>query len=300
LAQDISLLSVGMYGTAAAATEEDIDAHFDNSAAPSSANTPTSLHGSPVRGVWMAEPPSIDEPLMLLDAGDDDAQDLIAATVARLREELAAARGAGKSSCMELEAMTDSTDLLASEHRELRAASQRLEDENRFLRHQLQDHHGIMAADWAQTLGFQQRLRQEEAANERLVAEVAELRESVAARAEEATTLRQDAARWQLLRAPSPLDEVASDELDGVLEVAMPAMVRLHAEVRARGRQADTQLRDELEQQLCVVCRDNKKVVLFIPCLHVCVCEQCRGRLRPYRCPICKEPIQNHLGRLHL
>ncbi|CAK0853908.1 unnamed protein product, partial [Prorocentrum cordatum] len=151
-----------------------------------------------------------------------------------------------------------------------------------------EDHHGIMAADWAQTLGFQQALRHEEAAREELAAEVAELRDAERARAEEAATLRQDAARWQLLCKPGVAEDADSDEVDSVLEVAIPATARLHREARIRGRTARMQLRDELEQQLCVVCKDRKKAVLFRPCLHVCVCETCRTRLRPYRCPICK------------
>lgn len=235
---------------------------------------------------------------MLLDAEDE--RERAAATVTQLQEELTETRATNKANHIALEAMANNMDVLTSEHQALRAERQRFDEENRFLRHQLQDHHGIMAADWAQTLGFQQRLRQEEAANEKLTAEVTELREAEIARAEEMAMLRQDATRWQLLCRPGSLDEVDSSELDSILEIAMPAMVRLHAEVRARGRNANLQLHDELEQQLCVVCRDNKKVVLFIPCLHVCVCENCRGKLRPYRCPICKEPVQSHLGRLHL
>ncbi|CAK0853907.1 unnamed protein product, partial [Prorocentrum cordatum] len=111
-----------------------------------------------------------------------------------------------------------------------------------------EDHHGIMAADWAQTLGFQQALRHEEAAREELAAEVAELRDAERARAEEAATLRQDAARWQLLCKPGVAEDADSDEVDSVLEVAIPATARLHREARIRGRTARMQLRDELER----------------------------------------------------
>jgi len=79
----------------------------------------------------------------------------------------------------------------------------------------------------------------------------------------------------------------------------MAAVPVLSAEARARSRRVQVQLHSELEQQLCAVCRDAKKAVLFLPCLHLCVCERCRSRLKPYRCPICQEPVQGTVGRVH-
>lgn len=258
-----------------------------------------SMPPSPSHGAWLTEPASIDEPLLLLDEEAMEAPSS-AAVVARLRAELREARVASKVDRAALEALTCSVEALEREHDGLRTGHRRLEQENGVLRLQLQDHHGIMAADWAQTLGFQERLRQEEAAAERLAGEVAELREDVAAQTEQASMLRQDAARWQLLsRAAEPLKDVNSSELDEVLEVTVPGLARLQAETRARSRAAMLQLHGELEQQLCAVCRDAKKAVLFLPCMHICVCEACRGRLRPYRCPICQEPVQSHIGRVH-
>merc|ERR1712151_405050 len=83
----------------------------------------------------------------------------------------------------------------------------RLLEENKVLRLQLEDHHGIMAADWAQTLGFQERLKQEEMAKEELAAEAAELRQKNLARAEEIRSLREDAAHWQLLTRPEMIGD---------------------------------------------------------------------------------------------
>jgi len=264
---------------------------------PTAVPTPDLTPQSPSHNVWLTEPASIDEPLLILD--EHELQEQAAATIIQLRAELAEARVGSKGDRAEIEALESSTEALVSERTGLNTAMQSLERENTVLRLQLQDHHGIMAADWAQTLVFQERLRQEEAACERLQTEVAELQETTLAKSEEATLLQKDAARWRLLTDPGSLDDVNSDEINRALEVLSPAMTRLHAETVRRCRQARRQLDDELEQQLCVVCKDRKKAVLFVPCLHVCVCEECRGRLRPYRCPICKEPVQSFMGRVH-
>jgi len=250
---------------------------------------------SPGAEVWLTEPTSIDEPLLLLD----EEQERRADAVSQLRAELAEARAASKADRAALDALEGSAEALEHERDTLRAQQQRLNEENGVLRLELQDHHGIMAADWAQTLGFQEQLRREQAAHQRLAREAAELREEVVARAEEVEMLRQDASRWQMLLQPEGLRSVRTGELDGILEVALSAMVHLHAEARARSRALKQQLHDELEQQLCAVCKDAKKTVLFMPCQHVCVCESCRGRLRPYRCPICQEPVQGHVERVH-
>eukprot|EP00933_Yihiella_yeosuensis_P002693 TRINITY_DN104668_c0_g1_i1.p1 TRINITY_DN104668_c0_g1~~TRINITY_DN104668_c0_g1_i1.p1 ORF type:complete len:178 (+),score=38.60 TRINITY_DN104668_c0_g1_i1:61-534(+) len=156
-----------------------------------------------------------------------------------------------------------------------------------------------MAADWAQTLGFQERLRNEEAEAERLKAEVIELRAGMESREEELVQLRKDAACWRVLSTTESLTEITSEELDNLLEVALPNISRLQKESRVRAKIARTQLKEELEQQLCAVCRDAKKAVVFLPCQHLCVCEGCRVRLRPYRCPMCQEPVRQHIGRVH-
>lgn len=247
--------------------------------------------------VWLTEPASIDEPLLLLD--EAEAQERAANEMENLRAELAEARAAAKADRAALDALENNVEACERERDSLQSVRQQLEQENKVLRIQLENHHGIMAADWAQTLGFKEQLREEEAAHERLAGEVAELREAAVVAAEQVSLLRQDAQRWRLLSRPEKAAEVSTNELDEVAEVAMTAVPMLNAEARSRSRRVQVQLHSELEQQLCVVCRDAKKAVLFLPCLHVCVCERCRGRLRPYRCPICQEPVQGCIGRIH-
>lgn len=246
---------------------------------------------SPAQGAWLAEPMSIDEPLVSLDAeatGGGDRKDELAS----IREELAEARASNKVDRAALEEAQDCIDALRKECGELRG-------EGEALREQLQDRHGIMAADWAKTLNFQERLKQEEMAKERLAAEAAELRQNILATAEEVRALREAAAHWHLLTRPEIMGDASSSELEKVLETIIPAMARLSAETQQRNRAARMQLHSELEQQLCVVCKDRRKTVLFMPCSHICVCETCRSRLHPYRCPMCQEKVQSFVARVH-
>lgn len=45
----------------------------------------------------------------------------------------------------------------------------------------------------------------------------------------------------------------------------------------------------------CVICQDNTRNVVLLPCKHLCVCPTCKGSVDA--CPLCREPI---LGRLQV
>lgn len=254
---------------------------------------------SPSHGAWRTEPPSIEEPLLLLDEDDDESNADAAATISRLRAELAEARTSIKADRASLDSLTSNAETKERERATLLAECDRYKHESNALKQQLENHHGIMAADWAQTLGFQERLRQEEAACVRLASEVHELKEEIVVHSEELSRLRQDASSWRLLSCTDSLQSARAEDLSGVLELALPGITRIHTEMHNRNRVVERQLAQELEGRLCVVCRDEEKSILFKPCLHVCVCEKCRSRLRPYRCPICQEPVREHVGRVH-
>jgi hypothetical protein len=49
------------------------------------------------------------------------------------------------------------------------------------------------------------------------------------------------------------------------------------------------------EEKLCVVCRENPKEVLMMPCRHLCVCKDCGHRVELTRCPLCREVIAERL-----
>merc|ERR1712000_616572 len=39
----------------------------------------------------------------------------------------------------------------------------------------------------------------------------------------------------------------------------------------------------------CVICFQDDKAILLEPCMHVCVCVACSGRI--HKCPLCVRPI---------
>ncbi|XP_061711907.1 mitochondrial E3 ubiquitin protein ligase 1-like [Cydia pomonella] len=45
---------------------------------------------------------------------------------------------------------------------------------------------------------------------------------------------------------------------------------------------------------LCVVCIENPKQIILLPCGHVCLCEDCSDRITE-QCPICRERIESRV-----
>jgi len=54
------------------------------------------------------------------------------------------------------------------------------------------------------------------------------------------------------------------------------------------------QMENEREDKLCVVCQDNEKCIMILPCRHLCICETCQEPLRQIRntCPICRKGVK--------
>lgn len=50
----------------------------------------------------------------------------------------------------------------------------------------------------------------------------------------------------------------------------------------------------DVEENLCVVCHDHKKTILFEPCRHLCCCIECARKLVDHpNCPVCRTSIQS-------
>lgn len=53
------------------------------------------------------------------------------------------------------------------------------------------------------------------------------------------------------------------------------------------------ELEQEREGRLCIVCQDQVKCVILLPCRHLCLCDACRSAIitRDNTCPVCRRPI---------
>ena len=46
-----------------------------------------------------------------------------------------------------------------------------------------------------------------------------------------------------------------------------------------------------INEDECVVCFENKPNILFVDCLHICVCSECNSEGNFNKCPICRKKI---------
>mmetsp|Transcript_29949 Transcript_29949/g.49539 ORF Transcript_29949/g.49539 Transcript_29949/m.49539 type:complete len:140 (-) Transcript_29949:37-456(-) len=58
-------------------------------------------------------------------------------------------------------------------------------------------------------------------------------------------------------------------------------------------------VREQLEAaaatSTCVVCQENIKSVLILPCRHLCLCQGCSEVLQLKTCPLCREKIESKI-----
>jgi hypothetical protein len=53
-----------------------------------------------------------------------------------------------------------------------------------------------------------------------------------------------------------------------------------------------SEISSEKDENLCVICLDNKKNIVLVPCGHVCICDSCKEK-NIKDCPICRTKIEN-------
>ena len=55
-------------------------------------------------------------------------------------------------------------------------------------------------------------------------------------------------------------------------------------------RQQNVLENEQPEVQACVVCCQNRRGIILLPCGHVCLCEDCSARITDF-CPVCRREI---------
>ena len=56
--------------------------------------------------------------------------------------------------------------------------------------------------------------------------------------------------------------------------------------------------RKTILEEECIICFENKSNMLYLDCLHVCVCNVCDSKGKFNKCPLCRTKIKNQKIRL--
>ena len=77
-----------------------------------------------------------------------------------------------------------------------------------------------------------------------------------------------------------------ADKLHKVLETET-------LELKSKIQELKLELEREKDKRLCVICTDNNKSILLMPCKHFCLCKECLSHINSSECPLCREPIES-------
>ena len=59
--------------------------------------------------------------------------------------------------------------------------------------------------------------------------------------------------------------------------------------------QLEKSVQDEKDKRLCIICDDQIRTIVLLPCKHMCMCKKCLGRKTWKTCPLCRKPIDTNM-----
>ena len=60
----------------------------------------------------------------------------------------------------------------------------------------------------------------------------------------------------------------------------------------------DKPIKKTITESECIICFENKSNILYLECLHVCVCNVCDSEGRFNKCPMCRTKLKNQKIRI--
>lgn len=88
-------------------------------------------------------------------------------------------------------------------------------------------------------------------------------------------------------------NDIHNKSLDHLIVLEHKLRAALDKVVREKDTIKSEQVIDE--GRVCVICHEEQKSVLFLPCRHLCVCRQCSDIEQVTKCPLCRHAIEEKL-----
>ena len=60
----------------------------------------------------------------------------------------------------------------------------------------------------------------------------------------------------------------------------------------------DKPIKKTITASECIICFENKPNMLFLDCMHLCVCNGCDSKGKFYKCPMCRTKLKNQKIRI--